>query len=318
VSRQHDDHLSAERLQALLDGEIPDREAVAARAHVDACPRCRAEMESWEVLFEDLSELPRLVPSAAFRERILDSLPRRAGARGRMRALAHGLLGVEGERPHAGHVGSARLQDLMDGRLAARTAARVEAHLDACAVCRLELDGFRALAGALATLPQLAPSEDFSERVMARIRIGELARAALAPTTRRERVFAWLRRAVPTTPRGWAAALGASVAPVVTLVLVVYSVFSHPLVTLGSLTSFARLKGSALAERALGGVGAGWFESPAVLQAWTFLVEAFRSPTLAAASAALLSGLTMAALWVLYRNVFASHPEDGGYARLSL
>ncbi len=305
-------HLSAERLQALLDGELPLQEARAAHAHVDGCVRCRSEMEAWETLFGELTELPKLSPSPAFRERIVESLPRRAGAGARVRAW----LGLENQA--AAHVGSARLQDYMDGRLAARTAARVEAHLDSCAVCRLELDEFQALGRALAGLARLAPCEDFSERVLAGVRIRRLAETALAPTTRRERVLAWIRGAVPSSPRGWAAALGAAVAPVATLALVVQTVFSHPLVTVGSLASFAWLKASTLAERALDAVGASGLESSNVFRAWEVLRGMLQSPTLAAAGAALLSGLIMAALWILYRNVFASHPEDRRYAQLSI
>jgi hypothetical protein len=269
-------------------------------------------MEAWEHLFEDLSALPAHAPSPAFRERILETLPRRTGAAARVR----GWLGLEGEA--TAHIGSPRLQDFMDRRLGARTAARVEAHLDACAVCRLELDGFRAVARSLEYLPRLEPSADFAERVLAEVRIGQLARTVQAPTTTRERVLAWLRRAVPSTPRGWAGALGTTVAPVATLALVVYTVFSHPLVTLGNLLSFAWLKGSNLADRVVDGVSAPVRDNALVLEAWALVEQTLQSPTLTAAAAALMSGLTMAALWILYRNVFASHLEDGGYAHLSI
>lgn len=307
-------HLSAERLQAFLDGELPDRDDAAVRAHVDGCVRCRSELDAWETLFEDLSELPALAPSATFRDRILEARPQPVGAAARVR----GWLGLDTSESRAQHVGSARLQDYMDGRLAARTAARVDAHLDACAVCRGELQDFRQVARSIERLPRLAPAEGFSERVLAGLRIGQLAAAAMAPTTRTERLAAWVRRAVPATPRGWAAAMGVAVAPVVTLVLMVQAVFSHPLVTVGNLAAFGWLKLSGLVARATQAIAGPLAENTTLVQVWTFVEQALQSSTVAAATAAGLSGLTMAALWILYRNVFASHPEDQGYAQLSV
>lgn len=314
VSHEHTHlHLSDERLQGLLDGDLPADEAVAASAHVQECAQCRTKMEAWESLFVQLEDLPALSPSPAFRDRIVEALPRRAGAGARVR----GWLGMESEGLVPTHVGSARLQDFMESRLAARTATRVEAHLDGCAVCRLELDGYRAVARAVESLPSLAPSEAFSERVMAGVRIEQLARAALAPTSRGERVLAWLRRAVPSSPRGWAAALGAGVAPAVTVALVAYAVFSHPLVTVGSLASFAWLKTSAWMGAVAQTVFGPLLQNALVAEVWSLTSSLLASPRVAAASATLLSALTLAALWVLYRNVFASHPEDRGYAQPS-
>lgn len=308
MSNEHiDDHLSAERLQAFLDGELPGREQAAVRAHVDGCARCRTEMEAWESLFDDLGELATLAPSGAFRDRILESLPEKAGARERVR----GWLGLESREGLGNHVGSPRLQEYMDGLVDGRLAARVEAHLDRCAVCRVELEELAAVARSVETLPRLVPSEGFQERVMAALRIQALAQTALAPTTLREKVTSWLRRrAVPSTPRGWAAALGTAVAPVATMALVLQAVFSHPRVTVGSLLSFVWFKVTELAQGMAGSLTASGLESSFVVEAWTFAREATQSPTLTAAGAALLSGLFMAALWVMYRNVFASHPED--------
>jgi hypothetical protein len=51
---------------------------------------------------------------------------------------------------------------------------------------------------------------------------------------------------------------------------------------------------------------------------WSLLTAVAQSPTLAAASAALLSGAVLFALWVLYRNVFSSHLGERGYAQPSL
>jgi anti-sigma factor RsiW len=312
---KHDrpDHLSAERQQAYLDGDIPAPDAAVVEAHVASCARCRSQLEAWQTLFEDLSDLPSWSPSPVFRERILETLPAPAAARV---TRVRGWLGLTA--PVSEHVSSSRLQEYLDRRLRGRTAARVEAHLDSCAPCRLELDSFRALSTALGKLPALEPTEVLSERVMAELRIQQLAAAALAPTSRRERVAAWMRGAVPRTPRGWAAALGTAVAPAATVVLLARAVFSNPLVTLDNLAAFGWLKGSDAAGRVVETLGGPALESSFMAQAWSVLGQALESSAATAGLAALLSGLTLGALWILYRNVIASHPEDGGYAHLSI
>lgn len=316
MSLRHDDrHLSDERLQALLDGDLSDQESGVARAHVRGCDACRHRMESWEALFVELAELPTLAPSPAFRERVLEAAaPRPAGAGARVR----GWLRLEGDAAHPTHVGGARLQEYMEGRLVARTAARVEAHLDACAVCRRELDAYEAVGRALSRLPALAPSEHFAEGVMAGFRVEQLARTVLQPTTRTARVMGWLRNAVPSSPRGWAAALGVGVVPAVVASLALYAVFSHPLVTVGSLASFAWLKVSSALALLVDSVAAPLLTNPLTARAWTLLEPVLASSRLTALGATALSAFTLAALWILYRNVLASDSEGHRYAQSTL
>ena len=47
-------HLSAETMQAFLEGELSRRETSATEEHLASCPRCSAELDGWRVLFEDL------------------------------------------------------------------------------------------------------------------------------------------------------------------------------------------------------------------------------------------------------------------------
>jgi anti-sigma factor RsiW len=314
VSHETTTHLSDERLQALLDGALSADEARASDAHVRSCAACHTRLETWQTLFAELDDLPSLAPSPSFQERVLEATPQRVGTGARVR----GWLGIESEGPARQHVSPPRLQDFLEGRLAARTSARVEAHLDGCTVCRTELADYRAVARAVEALPHLAPSETFSERVMASVRIGQLARTALAPTTRRGRVAAWLRRAVPSTRRAWAAVLGAGVTPAVTVALVAYAVFSHPLVTVSTLGSFVWLKATGLTT-SLGESALTPLQEQAFLtEAWSMFEALVQSPELAASLATLVSGLTLGALWVLYRNVIASHPGESGHAEPSL
>ena len=56
------EHLSAERMQAFLDGELPARDAASVEEHLAACARCSAEVDGWRVLFEDLGQLRSVGP----------------------------------------------------------------------------------------------------------------------------------------------------------------------------------------------------------------------------------------------------------------
>lgn len=57
----------------------------------------------------------------------------------------------------------------VDGRLKESEAREVETHLAACAVCRLRVNEFRAVAGLLEELPEIEPSAAFDARVHARV-----------------------------------------------------------------------------------------------------------------------------------------------------
>ena len=53
-------HLQIDSLSALLDGELPGREAAAARAHLDACAACRADVASLARVDDELRLPPAL------------------------------------------------------------------------------------------------------------------------------------------------------------------------------------------------------------------------------------------------------------------
>ncbi len=302
-------HISTERMQALLDGELSVQEAASVRLELDRCPRCRAEFEGWEVLFHDLEELPVLVPSLGFQDRVLSELP----VPGHHRLLA----GFFGRRDAREHATSGELQEHLDGRLAARESTRLEEHLDRCAACRAEMEALHNVVTALEKLPVLAPSPDFRETVMARLSIQRMAEVAMAPTTRRERLAAWVRGRIPSSSRGWAAALGAGTAPAVVLALAVQAIFSHELVTLGNLLSFLTFKLSGLVNvvsEALAGLVA---DHALLGQAWSVVQTVAASPALTAGTVAAVSGSCLAAIWVLYRNLVFPSGKEGGYAQAS-
>ncbi len=301
------DHLSAERMQAFLDGDLTREDAASVKAHVDGCPRCRSELDAWEALFDELGELPVLAPSASFRARILESAPVAGDGRARKRRAA-GSASVVGD-----HVPSGRLQDHLEGRLAARVSTRIDEHLDTCAVCRSELAALRRVSLALDELGHLAPTPDFGERVMATWRVEQLTRVAMAPTTRWGRVAAWARAHAPSSRQGWAAALGVATAPAVVAVLIIQAVFSSPLVTVGNLVAFFRLKMADGMGALLAQVGS-LVQAAGLEPAARAALDALQSPPVAAGAATMASGLLFAALWVVYRFLIASQPADRPYA----
>ena len=157
------DHPSAERLQAFLDGGLPRGELRHVEEHLQGCARCASEVEGWQALFEDLDELPRLVPHEGFQARVMAevTLPERRPLAARVGAFLKGLVpslpaGLTGGHPPAGD-----LQDLVEGLLPSGAQARIRTHVDGCTSCARELAVWRELAGALDGLGHLAPSEGF-------------------------------------------------------------------------------------------------------------------------------------------------------------
>jgi anti-sigma factor RsiW len=62
-----------------------------------------------------------------------------------------------------------RILPYVDGRLKESERREMEAHLAACAACRLRVNEFRAVTGLLDELPQIEPSAAFDARVRARV-----------------------------------------------------------------------------------------------------------------------------------------------------
>jgi anti-sigma factor RsiW len=314
-------HLAAERMQALLDGSLPSGEAEAAAAHVASCARCSAELDAWRVLFEGLDGLGEVAPPHDFTVRVLESLPASEPDRVPLAARLAGWVGLR--RPTTTsrrHVAADRLQDFLEGQLPAEAAARVERHLDGCRFCRDEARAWRSVMVALDELPQVAPSPAFQERVMAHVRVQTAA--SLAHPTARERIRSFLGGLSPRTRKRAAAMAGALVTPTVTVALMAWTVFSHPQVTVGGLVSFTWFKAQewagALGSALLGTESTrGLVESLTAFRAWSLLEFVSSSPTAAAAAFGMAGCLTLVALWVLYRNLFATEHVGEPHARVS-
>jgi len=160
------DHLSAEQLQALLEGDFPTGDLARAEEHLESCVRCSTELEAWSVLFEDLGSLSSPAPEEGFAERVMAAvqLPVPLGARIRDGlGLATGTV--------QGHVAAGTLQDFVEGALAAREAARIEEHLEICAECTTEAVAWTGVMTRLRGLDSFDPEAGFVERVMAHVEV---------------------------------------------------------------------------------------------------------------------------------------------------
>lgn len=405
MSHPSDNHLSAEQLQAFLDGEMPRKGLAAAEEHLASCARCSAEMEAWRTLFEDLGGLSFHRPHQGFEDRVMAnvtvpeprSLPQRLrdqvasalsehesshvpgdvlqdfldGSLAARRAhrieehlarcgsctheadtwlglirrldglgtfapaegFAEGVMaGVEipeevplaarirrkiedilGTSPAPEHVPHGLLQDFADGGLPATVVARVEAHVEECGHCADELAGWQALATRLEGLERLEPAEGFADRVMVGFR---QARAA-APTA--ERAPAWRRalsaarssaqRLVPDPKQAVAALSGAAVTPMAVLGVVVWALWSHPTLTLGSLISFAWWQASDLAATAFGALSGFVAQNVEVAGLYPLLESAASAPAMVAVGALAYTTICALALRVLYKNLFANRPS---------
>lgn len=93
-----------------------------------------------------------------------------------------------------------RLQDWLDGDLAAGEQAQVEAHVDSCNACQEQLAALKAVDEALvAAAPRLTLDEDFDARLFAQISSDDEARRAAA----RERVQQELEAGLTRLARDW-------------------------------------------------------------------------------------------------------------------
>lgn len=396
-------HLSAEQLQALLEGEMPNAARSRAEEHLTGCARCSAELDAWATLFADLGALPGHGPTEGFADRVLSgvTVPVERPLAARLRDQLTGRV------PADAHVSSGVLQDFLDGALADRRAGHIERHLAACGVCTDEADAWIDVMRRLSGLERFAPSEGFSERVMAsvdvrvtvslseRVRswlgwvpspapehvppgilqdwvdgllpthtvarvwahvatctdcaheadaweriaarlnaVGHLApspgfadrvmhgftvapvRTSMAAAAQ-ERALGLARRFVPRTRRAWAALSGAAVTPAVVAGLVVYVLFSHPTLTLGSLASFAWWQLADLATVAVSALTAALPQSPDAFGLGALIRTLSAAPSLVAGGVLVYTLASALALRVLYKNLIANRPRRGRYAHVS-
>ncbi len=307
-------HLTAERIQAFLDGTLPKEESVDVQEHATSCASCQGELQAWQLLYSELKELPVLEPSRGFAQQVLSELdtavtPEVAEVR-RLGWLRRRVArSVE-------HLDAPRLQDYVEGLLPGPQTARVQAHLEACGACRGKAVQWRNLVHGLESLPELVPSAGFAGRVMAQVRIGSLVRTPAAISLPRQ-VLAWAGRVVPRTQKAWAIISGVAVTPVTVVALLVYAVFSNASITLGHLASFFWWKASGAVSTIAVALMEGLSESAIMFQAYSVLEAMAGAPALVAMGAVSFAAATSLAGWVLYRNLITTS-ANGHYATASV
>ncbi len=302
-----DRHLKTEQIQAFLDGSLPKGEQETVREHASLCARCQSEFEAWELLYSELEELPALAPSSGFAMRVMDQvvIPSPSLALGdRLRSWMGRTAGAVVLTPEI-------MQDYLDGSLAEGQMARVATQIAESSEAQQQLSEWQAVFGGLGSLGHEAPSESLHHRIMAQVRVHQLMLTVQTPTTTWERMLVLGRAVMPRTQKAWAVVSGIAVTPASVVVLMVYAIFTSSSMTPMDLLSFGAWKArdalSALGNGALAAVT----ESPQALQLFSSIGALTSSPLLAIAGVLTFAVLSGVALWVLYRNLFATQTVDG-------
>jgi hypothetical protein len=230
----------------------------------------------------------------------------------RVRARIASLLPVSPER----HLDTGHVNDFLDEMLPARQMARVRTHLGACPSCATEVAGWRTLLARLDDLERLGPGRQFTDRVMAGVRV-PVAITGPAKTPVWSPALAYARRFVPQTRRAWAAISGVAVTPAAIVGVVFYAVFSHPTLTPEALASFVWWQVTDLAMLGLTTLSDAALESAQLFGAYSLFETLAAAPLLLTSGLLAYSVLSGLALRVLYRNLIANRPMDGRYAHVS-
>lgn len=333
-------HLTAERIQGFLDGVLPAGEVADVQRHVTSCSSCRADMESWQLLFSELGGLERLAPADALHRAVLAGLDTAADALAdrRLDALLSALDRFSPSPAFAARVmaswraqGSAAGAHVVDAEVEALLAGLGHYEPTPAFAARVMQDwrtetaGHTALEaeidGVFAGLGHFDPSPAFAQRVMAGVHVAAPVAARgkqqvpLAALVRKAAAFAG--RMVPRTRNAWAVISGVAVTPVSVMALLAYTIFSNPLATPANLAQFAWWRVSAGASLVADTIQGLLLDSSAAMQAYSAFEYVGSSPLVAAGGAVSFALLTCSALFVLYKNLIPTHAVEHNYARIS-
>ena len=190
------------------------------------------------------------------------------------------------------HLTAMSLEQFAEGTLPPADLERVRSHLEVCEVCSREVDSYRNLFALLGQLPRFAPSPEFADLVMARVRI--------AP--RESPIVAWLRRLIPTTRRGWILLGTAVTAPVTPFIALIAWLLFTPLVTPAAVGQWLLLRAQSFVQTAIAWLG----EQATAIASWDAILAIYTTlravPTEALAGAiALISIAVPLSAWGLVR-----------------
>lgn len=205
------------------------------------------------------------------------------------------------------HPAAEEIEAYVDGSLAEAERVVFESHLTTCGRCTAEVDEWRSLFAALASLPALEPSAGFADRVMAGVDVTLPWPARLA---------ALLRRLVPTTPRAWLLLSVLMALPVVCAGGALTWVLSRPWLSAEGLWLFARTRTIAAAFALLERLRLAVLESELALQVAAGANELLTRVGVRefGAAAALFAVLSSLSLWILYQNLFRTSTRRGSHA----
>jgi anti-sigma factor RsiW len=214
------------------------------------------------------------------------------------------------------HLTAERLEAYVEGLLDQAERAVTESHLVGCPRCQHELDEWLALFAALADLPDLEPSPNFADRVMAHVRVSP----RWAWQQQAARASAALTRVLPKTTFGWALTTAFLALPILLGAGLTVWLLSQSYLAPRSIWAFfsdqllegARASAAAALNWALQTDLAAWLGE----RGGAFVATAGLSGVgLIAATAALA---TVLSIWVLYRNLFRTPSRNSSnYALFS-
>lgn len=207
------------------------------------------------------------------------------------------------------HLSTESLQGYAEGTIGAADRVALESHLQGCTRCGGELEEWRSLFTTLAGLPQLSPAAGFSDRVMARVKV-HVPVPVWAPWLEGARQLA--ARLTPRTAGAWALASACITLPLLLGGGLVTWLISRDYITAQSLWVFATDRAASgmqsLGASALTGVMESSIASWLVTQARTLAASAGARGL--GALAVGIGGLTMASIWILYRNLFRTPTRE--------
>jgi hypothetical protein len=207
------------------------------------------------------------------------------------------------------HLSAESLQGYVEGAIGDADRAVLESHLAACTRCSSELEEWRSLFTVLASLPQLSPAAGFADRVMSRVKVRAVP-PFWAEWLASARQLA--QRLTPRTAGAWALASAFIALPLLVGGGVMTWLISKDYVTAQSLWVF-------LTDRTASGMqslGASALSSLLETSVVSWLVAQAESLLATAGARGLgalavgVGGLTMASIWILYRNLFRTPTRE--------
>ena len=225
------------------------------------------------------------------------------------------------------HPTNDRLEAFVEGTLQDGERVVIESHLVGCPRCQTEVEEWRNLFAALSGLPQFSPAPDFTQRVMAHVRVPAPAPAPWEQYLGREvwqryaaRAGAALSRLTPETTLGLSLAAACMGLPIVLVAGVVAWLLQQAAVTPREALGYV----STWLVEGVQGVGAtalnALVQTDVAVWAMAQFNEIMQSGGLTGVGTAMaVAGVTtVLSAWVLYRNLFRTPTRETNHYNVML